>query len=105
MFINIKKKEICYFDSYCENPPRRIKKLAMRIVGQSNVLPDDLKAHKDFKFISCSKSHQYSNSECGVYSLYFIIQLLTDKKNSEYFSTHRIPDKFIKKFRNKYFNK
>ena len=105
MFINIKKKEICYFDSYGENPPRRIKKLAMRIVGQSNALPADLKAHKNFKFVSCSKRHQYSNSECGVYSLYFIIQLLTDKKNSEYFSTHRIPDNFIKKFRNKYFNK
>lgn len=105
MFINIKKKEVCYFDSYGETPPGRIKNLAKRIVKQSTRLPDDLKEYKNFKFISCTKRHQYSNSECGVYSLYFIIQLLTDQKNSEYFSNNRIRDNFIKKFRNKYFNK
>ena len=78
--LTLKKKEICYFDSYGEIPPRRIKKLAMRIVGQSNALPADLKAYKNFKFVSCSKRHQYSNSECGVYSLILLYNFDRQKK-------------------------
>ena len=104
MFINSDKKEVCYFDSYGENPPKEVKTLAKRILKQSEELSDKFNDFKGFKFKVCSKRHQYSNSECGVYSLYFIIQLLKDERDSSYFSKNRISDEYVKKFRDIYFN-
>ena len=44
------------------------------------------------------------DTECGIYSLYFIIHVLEDKHNEEYFKTHTITDKCVQKFRKIYFN-
>lgn len=104
MFINSDKKEVCYFDSYGEDPPKEIRKLGKRILKQSTELSEKFNNFKGFKFKVCSKRHQYSNSECGVYSLYFIIELLKGNKNSSFFSKTRIPDDYVKKFRDIYFN-
>ncbi len=49
------------------------------------------------------RRHQFSESECGMYSLYFIIQMLKDK-NKGYFLEHKIPDKEVFELRQKYFN-
>jgi hypothetical protein len=58
--------------------------------------------------------HQYGNTECGVYSLFFIITMLTGetdlhkfksvKQKINFFKNKRIPDKYISKFRELYFN-
>jgi len=48
--------------------------------------------------------HQYGESECGIYSLYFIVHLLEDKHTEEYFKTHVLSDKYMKQFRKIYFN-
>jgi len=48
--------------------------------------------------------HQYENTECGMYSLYFIINMVTDTHDYQYFMKHRIPDENMKKMRLKYFN-
>jgi len=54
------------------------------------------------------------NTECGMYSMYFIITMLTEKlgKNSknrkdifEHMQRTRISDRKMKKLREKYFNK
>ena len=44
------------------------------------------------------------NTECGMYCLYFIISLLSNKHDFNYFNTKRIPDKHVEEFRNIYFN-
>jgi hypothetical protein len=55
------------------------------------------------------------NTECGMYSLYFIITLLTGKtgegkmlkdykEKQKYFNSSRIPDEYVFKHRNIYFN-
>lgn len=59
----------------------------------------------DFKIMDNYKvEHQQGDSECGMYSLFFIIQLLTESKSPEYFLTERINDEEMEKLRNKYFN-
>ena len=48
--------------------------------------------------------HQQGNTECGMYSLFFIIHMLEDKLTTKYLKSHIFDDKYIEKFRNVYFN-
>jgi hypothetical protein len=97
MFVNIKLKEIYYFDSYGDPAPTRIRKLGWEIQKQSG------KIGKRFKFKTNKLRHQYTRSECGMYSLYFIIQLLKDVKFETFHK--RILDKKMIDLRKKLFNK
>ncbi len=99
MFIHIKKGEIYYLDSYGEKIPRQIKKFAKKVQKQSLKLGNK----KEYKLIENKRRHQFSESECGMYSLYFLIQMLkgtTFKK----FTSKRIKDKYMMKLRKIYFN-
>ena len=49
--------------------------------------------------------HQHGTSECGMYALFFIISLLTEKHNAQYFLKGRIKDSEVEQLRNIYFNK
>ena len=57
----------------------------------------------DFKVMENTIEHQRTDSECGMYSLYFIIQMLKDK-DVDYFLNNRIYDNEVFKMRNEYFN-
>jgi len=58
--------------------------------------------------------HQYKNTECGMYSLFFIITMLTNKTEKkifknytekiDFFKNKRIPDKHMHSYRKQYFN-
>tara|TARA_B100000963_G_scaffold360371_1_gene390998 strand:+ start:29343 stop:30212 length:870 start_codon:yes stop_codon:yes gene_type:complete len=96
LFININKKQIFYFDSYGDRAPTQIRKFARKVQNQS------AKLGKKFKYIQNKKRHQYQESECGMYCLYTIIQLLMDKNISMF--NKRIPDKKMENLRSKYFN-
>ena len=99
MFIHTKKKEIYYLDSYGEKIPRQVKKFAKKVQKQSLKIGDK----KEYKLIENKRRHQFSESECGMYSLYFIIQMLkgtTFKK----FTSKRIKDNYMMKLRKIYFN-
>jgi hypothetical protein len=98
LFINLKKQEIYYFDSYGEEIPRRINKFVKMVIKQAKNL------NENYELKVITKRHQYSQSECGMYSLYFIIEMLKDKPFS-YFQNNKIPDKKMIALRNKYFNK
>jgi hypothetical protein len=98
MFIDCKKKSIYYFDSYADDAPKEIKTLGKRLQKQSEALG------KRYKYIENRKRHQWSNSECGMYCLFFIIELLKGRSFNK-IETKRIDDKFMKKLRNIYFNK
>lgn len=97
LFVNIKKHEIYYFNSNGFPPPKQIKKLMEEIQRQGKELGID------FKMDHTNLQHQYSTSECGMYCLYFIIQMLNDMPFS-YFQTKRIPDNQMKQIRKLYFN-
>ena len=47
--------------------------------------------------------HQKTDSECGMYCLYFIIEMLKDK-DIKCFLKNKIPDVKVFKLRNEYFN-
>lgn len=101
LFIDVKKKIIFFFDSVGDPIPEQIKKLVDKVTEQGN----QLKSPINFKFDQNHPvEHQKGNSECGMYSLYFIIHMLENKISSNYLKTHRLDDKYVEKFRKIYFN-
>jgi hypothetical protein len=102
MFINIKKGEIFFFDSAGDKAPKQVMKLVNRIIKQGAQLKVPIK----FKFDENHPiEHQYGDTECGIYSLYFIAHMLEDRHDSKYFKTHILDDKYMQQFRKVYFNR
>jgi len=99
MFINVKKKFIYYFDSAGQPIPNQLMKLVNEITKQGKALDINFKFDQNYPV-----EHQYGNTECGIYALYFIVHMLEDKINSNYLKTHILKDKYIEKFRKIYFN-
>jgi hypothetical protein len=97
LFVNIKQKYIIYFDSNGNNPPKEVTSLIEKISNQGKQIGIN------FDILINKLEHQQTDSECGMYSLYFIIEMLkdTDKK---YFINNIIKDEEVFKLRKKYFN-
>ena len=70
VFINTPKNEIDYFDSYGDKPTWLIQKF-MEKMGKKF-----LKHNREPFLIYNDKRKQYGNSECGMYSMYFLIKRL-----------------------------
>lgn len=96
LFSNFKDKTVYYYDSYATSPTKEIKLLMDRIDNQLTRINPKKKTILDYNHTR----HQYKNSECGVYSMMFIINMLENndfKKN-----THTIVlDDDMNKNRNK----
>ena len=77
----------------------------MRIVGKQDIVSNKLNPKINFKFEhSDGVEHQYENTECGIYSLFFIIHMLQDKTSENFYKTHIIKDDQIQNYRKIYFN-
>jgi len=101
MFINIKKKTIFFFDSTGDKPTSEIKNLIERIKEQGYNMHPKI----NFKVDSNEGiEHQYGNTECGIYSLFFIIHMLEDTMTEHYLKTHILKDEYMQEFRHVYFN-
>lgn len=99
MYSNLKKGQVYFFDSYGIVPEPRIRKLMRRV---ANFCQNDLKIKKiDARYNK--ERAQYGGSECGVYSMNFIIRLIKGNSFDEICSD-KTPDKVINKCRNVYFN-
>ena len=79
-FVNITDQFVFYFDSVGTSIPKEIKALSDKIIEQGKAMNMDFEYH-DNKGVA----HQYGNNECGMYSLFFIITLLTNKVNDKPF--------------------
>jgi hypothetical protein len=99
LFVDIQKKYIFYFDSCGVDVPIQIKKLMDKIEEQCKAL-----GIKMTQYDSKNMRHQSGKTECGMYSLYCIINLLEGKHSIKYFKTHKIPDKDVERYRIIYFN-
>ena len=101
MFINIKTKKIFFFDSTGNKMPHQVKTLIKKIKNQGvNMTPKI-----NFKVDSNEDvEHQYGNTECGIYSIFFIVHMLQDKMTEHYLKTHILKDEYMQKFRHIYFN-
>ena len=101
LFINVKKKTIFYFDSAGEPIPAQIKKFVDIVIEQGN----NLKHPIDFKFDENHPvEHQYGNTECGIYSIFFIVHMLEDKITGHYMKTHVLKDEYMQRFRHVFYN-
>lgn len=77
MFINLKEGNIYYFDSYGENAKKEILNFKDKIV-------EFLKSKKIRPNFNYNKiRHQFKGSECGVYSINFILRLLKGESFNE----------------------
>jgi len=99
MYIDNKKKKIYYFDSVGDKPPNEIIKLVKKIQYQANELSIKLEYRENYPF-----SHQKGNTECGIYVLYFITEMLEGNKNFDYFTKNKISDDEMEKYRKIFFN-
>ena len=97
-FIDIPEKQIYYFDSTGDPSPKEVKKLVIRVIQQGTENKMKFKFQENSPFV-----HQQSNTECGMYSLYFIIYMLL-YRNFKLFKTKRIPDEEMKYLRTILFN-
>ena len=80
-----------YFDSYAHKPEKEIQRLMKRWKEQW----DALKVHGKGMVLSYNKTrHQYQDSECGMYCLYFHYCCLADISMEE-----RVPDEVVRGFR------
>lgn len=102
MFINIKKKRIFYFDSAGEKIPTRIMNFANTVISQGKTTVPKINFMFDQNY---PVEHQYGNTECGVYGLFFIVHMLEDKITSHYLKNHILKDDYMQKFRQIYFNR
>ena len=110
LFVDTDGKFIFFFDSAGSKCPKAVYALVKRIQEQASNM-----GHKYRLYQNYPKTHQYSNTECGVYSLFFIITMLTNKTKFnpnmsfedklKLFQKHRIPDKYVERYREVYFNK
>ena len=83
-FIDLVKHNCYYFDSYGMEPPMQIQKFMKWITTQDNTM----------KLFYNGRRFQYKNSECGMYSMYFIICML-EGQDFQSFSRKAPPDSFM----------
>ena len=105
MYINISEGYIYFFNSTGEPVPKEIKVLIDRIIEESkelvkqHILKNELVFNQNYP-----KEHQTGGTECGMYSLYFIINVLTRQLKPDFFNKEKISDKQVQEFRKIFFN-
>ena len=108
LFIDLQKQYMFFFDSNGTRAPKQIKALCDRISAQALALSPPLPLTYAE---NAPLEHQYSNTECGMYSLFLIITLLTEPKTGVH-RTYRdfmlkdklVTDKHMAGLRQKLFN-
>jgi hypothetical protein len=99
MFINIKTRRIFFFDSAGDTAPDEVKVFVKRVQEQGTLLNMEMEYDENHP-----TEHQYGDTECGIYSLFFIVYMLRDKLTSKYLKTHVLKDKYMEQFRKVFFN-
>jgi hypothetical protein len=108
MFVDVPNRLIYFFDSAGAKPPKEVDILAHRIIDQGK----ELGFHMRYEY-NYPRIHQRGDTECGMYSLFFIITMLTEKRENKHislkerlalFSEGHISDKLMEQYRDIYFN-
>lgn len=107
LFLNMKDKTICFFDSVGDRPPKQIKKLINNIIVKSKNLGCPL------KLIINKHQFQYDDYSCGIYSCFFLISRLEGNSCDKIFNKKmacnikkcdKINDNLMNEKRKEYFN-
>ena len=122
LYADLKKNQIYFFDSVGKKPGKKIKKFINKIVkflykqqNNKDLLLQDLLKNKSENNITILQKklkgfdirynhiqHQFKNSECGVYSINFIVRLVKGEKFDDIINTIT-KDDVMNKCRNTYF--
>lgn len=122
LYTDLQKGQIYYFDSFAKKPSKRTKKFINKILKylyKKNYNKDininslietikssnenkDLKNLKKFDIRYNNIQHQFNNSECGVYSINFIVRLVSGESFDE-ITQNITKDNEMNKCRTKYF--
>jgi len=94
--VNLSEPCIYYFDSVGDPPTSEIEVLIKKIKEQG------LENGITFTDLQNDKVHQHGDSECGIYSLHFMIYMLEDGNFMDYIKKNK-SDEYIEKFRNIFF--
>jgi hypothetical protein len=101
-FINLLKRQIYFFDSVGIRPEIRIRKFIRKIAHYfidrdkiTNIDQLDIRYNK--------KRHQYKNSECGVFCIYYLSKMLEGYSFDDITSNNNITDKDVNKYREIFF--
>lgn len=96
MYLSLKRNFLFFNDSTGSKPPIQIKRLIARILSQAKSLNINL------NYTNNTLKHQRKNTECGVYTIYFITELLNGKLPEDF--NILLDDKFMEQYRNIFFN-
>jgi len=99
LFFDLKNGQIYYSDSYGIRPEKRVVNFINKIenyMKKKNIYNIDVRYNKT--------QHQQGNSECGVYSINFILRLLKGK-TFDHITRKRLSDNKVNKCRLRYFSK
>ena len=90
----IKPAEICYWDSYGMRPNHEVVNLIKRLENQAKTLGHqvNIKINK--------RRHQYKNTECGVYCIYFLTSFLEGREFEDIVENIINDDDMFKKRKN-----
>jgi hypothetical protein len=100
LFIDIQKEEIYFFDSYGFRIHPGVNKFAKLVIKQSIQSPY---TNKFVRYSNDVEHQTVTDSECGTYCLYIIIELLKGVDFTKLVSK-RIPDRKMLQMRKTYFN-
>jgi hypothetical protein len=113
LYVDTVNSFMFFFDSAGDDIPSEVKKLMDRIEIQGNKMNPKITFEK---YDNSGHDHQKGNTECGMYSLFFMITMLTGKIPSnpnrvmsveeriQLFLNKKIPDKVVFDYRDLYFN-
>jgi len=106
LFINVENANnnnnnyIFFFDSTGDRPQKEIREFIKTVMQQGRAL--DIR----FKYYENRKQHQKRDTECGMYALFMIVNLIEGTRTPEEFMRgDRIPDSHMIEFRKEYFNR
>jgi len=96
LFSDLDKATVYFFDSYGYEPPPEIRAFMRRVDRFLKSIGKQ--ATVDY----VKKRHQFGGSECGVYSINFILRMLKGEQLDN-FTGKRLPDDEVNKCREEYF--
>ena len=102
LFINVEANNnyIFFFDSTGDRPQKEIREFMKTVMQQGRAL--DIR----FNYYENRKQHQKRDTECGMYALFMIVNLIEGTRTpKEFMRGDRIPDDHMIEFRKEYFNR
>ena len=90
LYVDIKKRTILFYDSFGSLPHKEVNVFMERLKKEG----DKINGSGTWIIKINSRSHQKSSSECGMYSVYFIIRMVVGE-SFESFTSRNVTDDYV----------